>query len=563
MAVLSAAAITAADARHRQGIIVCNLRGCSNQSETTAVEPSRVRVVSYSDGEVVGHRSAGCPHEFCGCEASLYLFGHVRPDLNLASNWIRKFPRTAPAPGMVAARSGHVMVLIRHVSGNDWLVHDGNSGGGLTRDHIRSIRGYVIVDPQETMLAARTKQTEIASAPTREKHETPTHVASATDDRRSPGAEAPVALPKPRPIEAAVEDTATTSTKRVEVVMVVPKPRPIAAMIEEMTTASLKRDVIPHEWMASVPIGHMRSAPVEHVAATLVERWSVLQSTPVRIDGPTPVKVEHIAAVPAEAAPTSPMRAGAAEQAALIAIDRVPLPPARRPVVEVERTAAIPIDQVPVPPVRAISAPAEQIAAIPIEQVPLPRERQSVIAPEQVASIPLEDVPLPRARMASITPEQVAVIPLDHVPLPRQRPVSVASAQVASIMPLDDVSLPTVRASVGLPETAMIPSDDVPLPRARLASRPPEAPAAEPAAGPQFMQAASIVEHTPAPSEQVVPVSNVQEAPHAHAAHWRHGRHNEPSLVKRAASVVEEALTSVRKVFRTHNTHKSRRGNWS
>ena len=35
---------------------------------------------------VVGARPGECPRSFCGCEASLYLFGHVRPDLNLASN---------------------------------------------------------------------------------------------------------------------------------------------------------------------------------------------------------------------------------------------------------------------------------------------------------------------------------------------------------------------------------------------------------------------------------------------------------------------------------------------
>jgi hypothetical protein len=35
-----------------------------------------------------------------------------------------------------------------HVEGNNWLVHDGNSGGGLTREHVRSIKGYVIVNPR-------------------------------------------------------------------------------------------------------------------------------------------------------------------------------------------------------------------------------------------------------------------------------------------------------------------------------------------------------------------------------------------------------------------------------
>ena len=32
--------------------------------------------------------------------------------------------------------------------GNNWLVHDGNSGGGMTREHVRSIKGYVIVNPR-------------------------------------------------------------------------------------------------------------------------------------------------------------------------------------------------------------------------------------------------------------------------------------------------------------------------------------------------------------------------------------------------------------------------------
>ena len=54
---------------------------------------------------------------------------------------------------MAAVRNHHVMVLISHVAGNDWLVHDGNSGGGLTRDHVISISGYTIVDPQGSRLA--------------------------------------------------------------------------------------------------------------------------------------------------------------------------------------------------------------------------------------------------------------------------------------------------------------------------------------------------------------------------------------------------------------------------
>ncbi len=95
---------------------------------------------------VVGGRPSGCPHAFCGCEASLYKFGRIIPELNLAANW-RRFPRTAPASGMAAVRSGHVMILQQQVAGNIWLVHDGNSGGHATREHPRSIAGYTIVDP--------------------------------------------------------------------------------------------------------------------------------------------------------------------------------------------------------------------------------------------------------------------------------------------------------------------------------------------------------------------------------------------------------------------------------
>lgn len=137
--------------RHKQQrqTIVCDMRGCSDQvRRARAARAEANGAVDANGGEVVSRRPQGCPHRFCGCEASLYLFGKIRPELNLASNWIRKFPRTSPAPGMAAARSGHVMVLMSHVGGNDWLVHDGNSGGGLTREHVRSIKGYVIVNPR-------------------------------------------------------------------------------------------------------------------------------------------------------------------------------------------------------------------------------------------------------------------------------------------------------------------------------------------------------------------------------------------------------------------------------
>jgi hypothetical protein len=99
-----------------------------------------------SNDRVLNGRPSGCPHAFCGCEASLYRFGRIIPQLNLASNW-RRFPRAAPAPGMAAVRAGHVMILQQHLDGNVWYAHDDNSGGHVTREHAVSIAGYTIVDP--------------------------------------------------------------------------------------------------------------------------------------------------------------------------------------------------------------------------------------------------------------------------------------------------------------------------------------------------------------------------------------------------------------------------------
>ncbi len=100
-------------------------------------------------GKVIGGRPAGCPSRFCGCGASLHLFGRIIPALNLAANWLR-FPRAAPGPDMAAARHGHVFVLKQHIRGNLWLVYDANSGGRQTRMHQRSIAGFTIVNPHRS-----------------------------------------------------------------------------------------------------------------------------------------------------------------------------------------------------------------------------------------------------------------------------------------------------------------------------------------------------------------------------------------------------------------------------
>lgn len=108
---------------------------------------SGVQRVAVSVAEVVAH-PAGCPgRAFCGCGASVRVFGHSVRELWLAANWYR-FPRAAPAPGMVAVRPHHVFVLEADLGGGLWQVYDANSGRGLTRIHARSLAGYTIVSPR-------------------------------------------------------------------------------------------------------------------------------------------------------------------------------------------------------------------------------------------------------------------------------------------------------------------------------------------------------------------------------------------------------------------------------
>jgi hypothetical protein len=104
-------------------------------------------VMAEGAGRIVSH-PPGCPSRaFCGCGASVRVFGRSVRSLWRAAEWLRRFPRAQPAPGMVAARPGHVFVLERQISGSTWLVYDANSGHHRTRVHPRSIAGFVIVDP--------------------------------------------------------------------------------------------------------------------------------------------------------------------------------------------------------------------------------------------------------------------------------------------------------------------------------------------------------------------------------------------------------------------------------
>jgi hypothetical protein len=117
-----------------------------SEQRHVALVRSAFASANVPDDQIVGGRPAGCPRAFCGCGAAIRVFGHVVPELNLAANWLR-FPRTSPAPGMVAARRGHVFVLEQSLGGDMWMAYDANSGGRATRIGARSLRGYTVVNP--------------------------------------------------------------------------------------------------------------------------------------------------------------------------------------------------------------------------------------------------------------------------------------------------------------------------------------------------------------------------------------------------------------------------------
>lgn len=108
---------------------------------------SPLPVISYADAAViVGGRPAGCPARYCGCAAARHV-GLSGAKWNLAANWLT-LPRASCAPGMAAARRGHVFI-IKACHGNGTVTaYDPNSGGGKTRIHTRSLAGYTVVNPR-------------------------------------------------------------------------------------------------------------------------------------------------------------------------------------------------------------------------------------------------------------------------------------------------------------------------------------------------------------------------------------------------------------------------------
>ena len=108
---------------------------------------SPLPVISHADAAViVGGRPAGCPARYCGCASARHV-GLSGAKWNLAANWLT-LPRASCAPGMAAARRGHVFI-IKACHGNGTVTaYDPNSGGGKTRIHTRSLAGYTVVNPR-------------------------------------------------------------------------------------------------------------------------------------------------------------------------------------------------------------------------------------------------------------------------------------------------------------------------------------------------------------------------------------------------------------------------------
>lgn len=121
-------------------------------SYAPVVDAAGNRAYAMADaGQIIGSRPSGCPHRYCGCGLRKYL-GLEDARLNLASNWARLFPReSGPRAGLAAVRSGHVMYIEGSAGNGQWLVRDYNSGGGLSRVHVRDVRGYVFVNPHGAM----------------------------------------------------------------------------------------------------------------------------------------------------------------------------------------------------------------------------------------------------------------------------------------------------------------------------------------------------------------------------------------------------------------------------
>lgn len=130
------------------GVMLCIMVTATSAHARHHKKPTRTVHISHIDADqIIGGRPAGCPHRYCGCGLRKYL-GISDTRLNLAWNWARLFPREhSPRPGLAAVRKGHVMYIEASAGNGQFLIRDYNSGRGLSRLHVRDVRGYVFVNP--------------------------------------------------------------------------------------------------------------------------------------------------------------------------------------------------------------------------------------------------------------------------------------------------------------------------------------------------------------------------------------------------------------------------------
>lgn len=127
--------------------------------------------VSNASAEVVEHPD-GCPRRlFCGCGAAKYL-GLSDRSLWLAREWLR-FPASEPVRGAVAVWRHHVAVILEYLGQGKAKLYDANSGGHLTRIHIRSIAGASIRNPSGSSSASPVRIANAhAARPSKKRHHT-------------------------------------------------------------------------------------------------------------------------------------------------------------------------------------------------------------------------------------------------------------------------------------------------------------------------------------------------------------------------------------------------------
>jgi hypothetical protein len=137
---------------HQGGKVICDQRylaTCDERGFDEDVSPIGDRRTGvYGASRIVSH-PAGCPRtRFCGCGAALRLFGKAIREgtYAVAAYWLH-LPRAEPAPGMAAANHRHVFVIEKVINRNTVVAYDANSGGHLTRIHVRSLAGYKVVNP--------------------------------------------------------------------------------------------------------------------------------------------------------------------------------------------------------------------------------------------------------------------------------------------------------------------------------------------------------------------------------------------------------------------------------